>query len=192
MSIQVVFFGGYHASQPQVDQWKASAEQQRNDVKFEACPYPDSADSSDTGAVNGFGDKRFDAVIQMIQGTGADTLFIVGHSSGCAIANELNSRIDGDHSGITLVDLDGFAPSANQIKKSSVQAWSAEGSGGKGQSLHWAAWKKKFVSGSASQTWSLHFSMVNLAATNTITRDNYRIKGYAGCVANLCWLPKKP
>jgi hypothetical protein len=192
MSIHVVFFGGYQASQADMDLWQTSAEQQRNDVNFDTFPYPGSADYTDGGAVSGFGKKGFDGAIQKIKDCGADTLFIVGHSSGCAIANELNSRLEGDHSQITLVDLDGFAPRADQIKKSSVQAWCAEGSGGKGQSLHWASGKKKFIASSATEKWSLHFSMVNIAATNAITRDNYKSKGYAGCVANLCWLPKKP
>ena len=188
MSIHAIFFGGYRASQPQMDLWKTSAENQRNDVTFDACPYPENADSSDTGAVNGFG-KLFDAVIYNIENTDADTLFLVGHSSGCAIANELNSRLKGDHSQITLVDLDGFAPQPDQIKKSSVEAWSAEGAGGKGRSLHWAAGHKMFTSASATQVWSLHFSLVNTAATDAITKDNYKTEGYAGCVANLCWLP---
>ena len=48
-------------------------------------------------------------VIKKIEDFGTDTLFIVGHSSGCAFANELNSRLTGDRSHITLVDLDGFA-----------------------------------------------------------------------------------
>jgi hypothetical protein len=38
------------------------------------------------------------------------------HSSGCAIANKVNSLLKGDHKNITLVDLDGFAPSGDQIK----------------------------------------------------------------------------
>jgi hypothetical protein len=140
MSIYVVFFGGYHASQTDMDLWKTSAEKQRDDVKFDAFPYPDGAGADDDDAVNGF--KQFDEVIKKIEDTGADTLFIVGHSSGCAIANEVNSRLKGDHKNITLVDLDGFAPSADKIKKSSVQAWSAEGDGGRGHSLHWAKGKK--------------------------------------------------
>ena len=191
MSIHVVFIGGYRASQPDMDLWRTSAEKQRDDVKFDAFPYPDSATYEDTSAVDGFG-KQFDAALKKIADTGADTLFVVGHSSGCAIANELNSRVKGNHSNVTLVDLDGFAPSADQIKNSSVQAWCAEGSGGKGRSLNWAAWKKKFITGSATQPWSLHFSLVNSAATDAITKDNYKTKGYAGCLANLCWLPKKP
>jgi hypothetical protein len=190
MSIYVVFFGGYQSSQPDMDVWKASAQNQRDDVKFDAFPYPGHAKSGDTSAVHGFG-KQFDGVITKIEDASADELFIVGHSSGCAIANELNSRLNGDHSHITLVDLDGFAPSGGQIKKSSVQAWCAEGAGGKGQSLHWANGKKKFIAGSATQKWSLHFSLANIAATDAITEVNYRSRGYAGCIANLCWLPNK-
>ena len=89
------------------------------------------------------------------------------------------------------MDLDGFAPSHDQIKKSTVQAWSAEGDGGRGHSLHWAKGKKMYTAAQATQAWSLHFSLVNTAATDAITKDNYRSKGYAGCIANRCWLPKE-
>ena len=184
MSIYAVFFGGYHASRPNMDAWKISAEKQRGDVKFEACPYPEHVGSGRKSAVHGF-EKQFDAVIKMIADYGADTLFIVGHSSGCAIADELNSRLDGDHSHITLVDLDGFAPTADQIKKSKVEAWYAEGARG-GRSYNWAKGNKMFIAASATHEWSLHFSLVNTAATNAITKDTYREKGYAGGIANLC------
>jgi hypothetical protein len=189
MSIYVVFFGGFRASQPDMNAWQTSAEKQRNDVKFDAFPFPEHAGAGRQSAVDGFGE--FDGMIKKIEDSGADTLFIVGHSSGCAIANKLNSLLKGDHSHITLVDLDGFAPTDDQIKKSSVQAWSAEGSGG-GQSYNWARGNKIFIAASATKRWSLHFSLVNTAATDAITQDNYRSKGYAGCIANLCWLPKKP
>jgi len=192
MSIHAILFGGYQATQPQVDLWKTSAQQQRNDVTFDACPYPNTKDASRAGAVAAFGDKLFDAMKWRIEDVGADTLFIVGHSSGCAIADELNSRIAGDHSNITLVDLDGFGPLPGQVKGSSVQAWSAEGAGGKGKSYNWSSGAKKFISSSATQVWSLHFSLVNTAATDKITKETYPQIGYAGCVANLCWLPKKP
>jgi hypothetical protein len=190
MRIHVVFLGGFLASQPDVDQWKTSAAQQRSDVTFDACPYPANAGASRQNAVDGF-ESQFDVVLKRIDAVGADALFIVGHSSGCAIANELNSRFKGDHSHTTLVDLDGFAPFDIQIKKSSVQAWSAEGSKG-GTSYNWAKGHKIFVSASATQEWSLHFSLVNTAATDAITKDNYyKGKAYAGCIANLCWLPAK-
>ena len=190
MSVYVVFFGGYHASQHDMELWKASAENLCDGVKFDAFPYPDPAASDDISTVKGF-EKQFDGVIKKIEGFSADTLFIVGHSSGCAIANKLNSLLKGDHSHITLVDLDGFSPSDDQVKKSSVQAWSAEGSGG-GKSYNWVKGNKMFIAASATQVWSLHFSLVNTAATDAITADNYSSKGYAGCIANLCWLTKKP
>jgi hypothetical protein len=49
-----------------------------------------------------------------------------------------------------------------------------------------------YTAAHATQEWSLHYSLVNTAATDAITKNNYRKKGYAGCIANLCWLPKKP
>ena len=191
MSIHVVFIGGFHSSQPDMELWTASAEQQRNDVTFDAFPFPESASSSRTGAAHGF-EKQYDGVLETIADTAATSLFIVGHSSGCAIANELNSRLPGDHSQVTLVDLDGFSPFDHQVKKSTVQVWSAVESGGKGKSVNWDAGHKIFVAVSATQPWSLHFSLVNIAATDVITLATYRTKGYAGCVANLCWLPKRP
>jgi hypothetical protein len=191
MSILVVFFGGYQASKPNMDLWLASARKQRSDVQFEAFPYPEHAGSKDTKAVAGFS-KQFDGAIKTIEDSGPDTLFIVGHSSGCAIANELNSRLKGDHSHITLVDLDGFGPSHDQIKGSTVQAWSAEGPGGKGQSLHWAKGHIMFHAAQATNQWSLHFSLVNTAANDDTIHSGDDIKqGYDGCIANLAWLPKK-
>jgi hypothetical protein len=57
--------------------------------------------------------------------------------------------------------------------------------------VHWANSKKKFIAASATQEWSLHFSLVNTAATDAITQKNYKTQGYAGCIANLAWLPTK-
>ncbi len=194
MSVYVVFFGGWKASKIEMGLWLASA---RNicgeDVEYDAFPYPEGAGSSDTSAVSRF--RQFDAVIKKVTESGADTIYIVGHSSGCAIANEANSRIKGDHSHITLVDLDGFAPSADQIKKSSLQVWSAEGAKG-GKSLHHDDWGpytgqlQVYTAASATNKWSLHFSLVNTAATDAIksSSDEDLKKGYAGCIANLCWL----
>ena len=192
MKILVVFFGGFQSSQKDMDRWLDSARGQRKDVQFEAFPYPNIREAGDDDARNGF--KRFDEVIKKIDAAGADTLFIVGHSSGCAIANEVNSRVKGDHKNITLVDLEGFAPTGDQIKESTVQAWTADGDGGRAHSLRWAEGKRISHATQATTKWALHFSLVNTAATNTITADNYDTTGYAGCIANLDWLPpaKKP
>jgi hypothetical protein len=194
MSVYVVFFGGWKASKIEMGLWLASANSIcGGDVAYDAFPYPDGAGSGDTAAVNSF--KQFDEAIKKVEGSSAETIYIVGHSSGCAIANELNSRITGDHKKITLVALDGFAPSPGQIKKSSLQVWSAEGAKG-GQSLHHDDWGRLqsqlhvYTAASATNKWSLHFSLVNTAATDAIksSSDDDLKKGYAGCIANLCWL----
>jgi hypothetical protein len=194
MSVYVVFFGGYKASKTDMELWLASANTVcGGDVEYDAYPYPGGAGSGDKAAVNGF--KQFPEAIEKIKKSSADTIYIVGHSSGCAIANELNSRVEGDHSHINLVDLDGFAPSHDQIKKSRHQVWSAEGAQG-GQSLHhddWGSLQSQlhvYTAASATNIWSLHFSLVNTAATDAIksSSDEDLKKGYAGCIANLCWL----
>ena len=194
MSVYVVFFGGWRASKIQMELWLASAKTIcGSDVEYDAFPYPDGAGSGDTAAVNSF--KDFDTAIKKIEASGADTKYIVGHSSGCAIANEVNSRLKGTDKNITLVDLDGFAPSADQIKNSNHQIWSAEGAKG-GKSLNHDKWGRYssqlqiYTAASATNIWSLHFSLVNTAATDAIksSSDDDLKKGYAGCIANLCWL----
>jgi hypothetical protein len=194
MSVYVVFFGGWKASKIQMEQWVSSAKNIcGGDVGYDAFPYPDGAGSGETAAVSGF--KKYAEVTKKIRDSGAAMTYIVGHSSGCAIANEVNSRIEGDHSNLTLVDLDGFAPSPDQVKNSSLQVWSAEGAKG-GKSLHhddWGTYSSQlqvYTAASATNKWSLHFSLVNTAATDAIksSSDEDLEKGYAGCIANLCWL----
>src|SRR5258708_20873886 len=189
MAILVVFFGGFQSSQIDMDLWLANATKQQKDVHFEAFPFPNIRKSGDADAVNGF--KQFDAAIKIIEDSHADKIFIVGHSSGCAIANEVNSRFGGYPKNVTLVDLDGFAPQPKQIKGSTVQAWFAVGPGGKGKSKNHSLGRIKFTAAQATQPWSLHFSLVNKAATDDITQDNYKTEGYAGCIANLDFLEHK-
>jgi len=186
MTIYVVFIGGFQSSKTDMELWLASATNQRNDVKFDAYPYPDIPHAGEHAAVNGF--TQFDEVIKKIEDSGADKIFIVGHSSGCAIANEVNSRLQGDHKNVTLVDLDGFAPHPKQKKGATVQAWYAVGPGGKGKSKNHSLGHIKYTATHATEEWSLHFSLVNKAATNDITNKNYKTEGYAGCIANLDWL----
>jgi hypothetical protein len=184
MSIYVVFFGGYRASSHDMHAWKASAQSQRSDVTFDAYPYPANAGSSEAAAVGGV---NFEDMVERFAKADAEEFYIVGHSSGCAIANKLNELVEED-SRITLVDLDGFRARAEQKKRSTVQLWCAEGPRGKGQSVNWAADKKKYTASRATQPWSLHFSMVNTTASDAITLNNFAQTGYAGCMANLCWL----
>ena len=191
MKIYVVFIGGFQSDQTAIDQWLASAQCQRKDVVFDAYPFPNINHSDRIRSVAGFEDQ-FDEVIKKIQGSGADKIFIVGHSSGCAIADELNFRLGGDRKNVTLVDLDGFAPLPKQIADSQqVQAWYAVGPGGKGKSKNHSSGRIKYQAIHATEDWSLHFSLVNKAATNKITKDNYKKEGYAGCIANLDFIEYK-
>lgn len=173
-----------------MDFWKMSAQNQRSDVRFDVYPYPSGAGYLKPSAEQGF-DDQYDDVVKLIADVGADKLYIVGHSSGCAIANKLNSLVPGDHKNVTVVDLDGFGASADQLKGAKNQVWSAVGPGGKGKSVNWASWHKIYIATRATGRWALHFSLVNTAATDAIDGDNYPAKGYTGCMANLCWLAPK-
>jgi hypothetical protein len=199
MSIYVVFFGGFMASKPDMELWLASAKKQRKDVDFDAFPYL-SAHADDASAIAGFS-KQFAGVIKKIETSGADPTYIVGHSSGCAIANELDSRLK-DHDHIALVALDGFPPDADQMKRSSTQVWSAttpdydklkkRGNA----SLNYerllgrvgAGRLKVYKPTGVTTTWALHFYLVNCAATDKIKSTKDLNIGYAGCAANLGWL----
>jgi len=144
----------------------------RGDVAYDAFPYPDGVGPDDGDTVSGF--KQFDAVIKKINDTGDEMAYIVGHSSGCAIANKVDSLLTKgtkDTSHISLVCLDGFLPSDVQRKRANTQVWSAVGAQG-GQSLRYRSWAKPYTSAQATQEISLHFSLVNTAATDAITGKN--------------------
>ena len=196
MSTYVLFFGGYHATQTDMDVWLASAKAQRPDVDFDAIPYPPGASSDGPTAVSAFtnGDL-FDGAITQIGTSGAAQTYIVGHSSGCAIANALDRMLK-DNSKINLVALDGFAPDAKQLARPSTQVWSAINGGAK--SLNYDKLKAKVPSlkehhaPGCTTIWALHFSLVNAAATDKIVTgkkvEDIIKTGYRHCKANLAWL----
>ncbi|HLV87384.1 MAG TPA: hypothetical protein VKV39_10435 [Candidatus Sulfotelmatobacter sp.] len=169
MGIYVIFFGGYKSTQPNVDAWLASAKAQCSDVDFDAIPYPAGASYTAHSALSHFPQDQFDAVITQIGTCGADQIYIVGHSSGCAIANYVDRGLK-NHDKINLVALDGFAPDGDQLGRKSTQVWSA--ANGDAKSLNY-----KYLSpalGSRLQIYpttkcttelALHFSVVNTAAT---------------------------
>jgi hypothetical protein len=191
MSVYVLFFGGFQATQSDIDVWLASAKKQCQDVAFDALPWPPGANSDAHSAVSAFtrGDQ-YDGAITQIATSGADQTYIVGHSSGCAIANAVD-RVFKDHSHIALIALDGFLPDAEQMARSSTQVWSAVGGGG--TSLNYQKLKDRiggrlqvYQPTSCSTTWALHFSLVNAAATDKVVKNIST--GYAQCRANLVWL----
>jgi hypothetical protein len=199
MSTHVFFFGGWKSNLVDMKAWKADAIKQKPSVAFDCFPYPDGVSSDGEKGVKAF---DISGAIKMVRASTADTIFIVGHSSGCAIANEVDDDLP-DHKKINLVALDGFAPRNAQLERSTTQVWSAE-SGAHGKSLNHdrmldrieeynktAKFKQKVnmfpAAADCTTRYALHFSLVNLSAndkTVTLITD-----GYTKCKANLPWLP---
>lgn len=191
MSTYVVFFGGYKATQTDMNVWLGSAKAQKTKVEFSAFPWPHGADPGAHSAVTTFTKSgHYKSAVAAIQASGADSIYIVGHSSGCAIANAVDSGLD-DHSKIVLVALDGFAPDRKQLARSSTQVWAAECGHHKSRNYeslkHKVGGKLKVYKATDCNTmWALHFSLVNTAATDSTVKSI--ATGYAQCRANLVWL----
>lgn len=198
MSAYVLFFGGFQATRQHVNAWAASAKSQRSDVTFDAFPWPASArKSDDVSATTAFKEAgTFDLALGTIREcSGGGVVYLVGHSSGCAIANAVDKAVDKapkEAGKVVLVALDGFLPGTDQLARPSTQVWSAVC--GTAVAVNHDKLKKwiggRLKTHKATRTydpWALHFSLVNSAATD---RDNGTIAtGYNNCRANLMWLP---
>ena len=191
MSTCVFFFGGYKATETDMKVWLGSARAQKADVQFGAYPWPSGAASDASSAVTAFTKAgRYASAIAAVQSSNADLIYIVGHSSGCAIANAVDRGLK-DHSKIVLVALDGFVPDRKQLARSSTQVWAAECDGATSRNYKSL---KKIVGGrlkvytatDCKTAWALHFSLVNSAANDTAVTSI--LTGYARCRANLVWL----
>jgi len=188
MSDAVFFFGGYHASQHDIDAWLRSARTQEPSVEFIGFPWPKTAGAGAASAVKHFSEGgRYDATIDDIQGNGADTIYIVGHSSGCAIANAVDAGLEWTEN-IVLVALDGFRPSDDQLEREKTQVWGAKC--GHVHSRNYPGFSKGrrriYEATNCKTEWALHFSLVNANATDTLVP--FIAKGYTDCKANLCFL----
>ena len=126
MSAYVPFFGGYQATPTDIDVWSASAKAQEPDVTFDGYPWPSGASSGAKSAVSAFIKAgSYAEAIATIQECATDLIYLVGHSSGCAIAKAVDSGLK-DTSKVILVALDGFTPSSKQLARPSTQVWAAE------------------------------------------------------------------
>src|SRR5262245_33710532 len=123
MSTAVFFFGGWNAKPEHVDAWVRSAHQKKPSVDFNGFPWPDGVNYDYDSAIDGSKKLRQSAVAA-IQASKADTIYIVGHSSGCAISNAVDKALKNTDK-IVLVALDGFAPDSEQRKRPSTQVWGA-------------------------------------------------------------------
>jgi hypothetical protein len=188
MKQAVFYFGGYQASEHDIAVWLRSARAQEPRVEFIGFPWTGGASAGADSAVRTFSKHgKYDSVIDDIQGNGADTIFIVGHSSGCAIANAVDAGLEWTEN-IVLVALDGFTPNKYQLDRDTTQVWGARCDGvnsmnfpgfasGKGRVFHATDCKSE---------WALHFSLVNANANDRLV-DSVG-NGYANCRANLLFL----
>jgi hypothetical protein len=191
MSTYVLFFGGYRATQTDMNVWLGNAKAQKADVAFDAIPWPSGAGADANSAVSSFTKAgQFASAIAAIQSSSADLIYIVGHSSGCAIANAVDRGLK-DHSKIVLVALDGFGPDRKLLARSSTQVCAAVC--GDGKSKNYQPLKdlvggqlKVYKATDCKTMWALHFSLVNAAANDNVV--NSIRTGYAQCRANLAWL----
>jgi hypothetical protein len=188
MSDAVFYFGGFLASQHDIDAWLRSARAQRPGCEFIGFPWPKGASSGAHSAVTTFSKGgRYNSVIDDIQSTSADKIYIVGHSSGCAIANAVYAGLEyiGHH---VLVALDGFTPSALQLQEETTQVWGAVCDGVRSRNFpgHVNGRRRIYNAKNCKTQWALHFSLVNAAATDRLVPSIS--KGYTNCEANLCFL----
>ena len=187
---QVIFFGGYLSTQQDIDSWIHSAVQQEPTIKFRGWPFPKGVGAGDVLPVKAYRNLILSLAKEVV--TTPDDFIIVGHSSGCAIANEVAaiSLSSTTKQNTRLVVLDGFTPNAHIRKQMKFTCWSAKC--GVHHSRNWNAMRLtenfKFIESPNCQIspWCLHFSLVNKNATeNTVKRIT---QGYNNCKANLMWL----
>ncbi len=188
MSAFVVFFGGYQATQSNMDAWLSSAKGQRPNIEFSAFSWPHGAGSGANSAVATFTKSgQYKSAVAAIQASKADKIYIVGHSSGCAIANAVDKGLK-DTSKVVLVALDGFTPDSGQLIRSSTQVWGAVCGDVKSMNYPGLAGgrRKVYEAKDCKSKWALHFSLVNAAATDSLVKSI--ATGYVQCWANLAWL----
>src|SRR5215468_10588402 len=103
----VHFFGGYRATRAQVDSWAASAKKKIPDLEVAAYPYPLYASA-------GSPLDEWDDTKEVVAGMAAKATalhILVGHSSGCAIANDVAMEAYRQRlPNFKLIALDGFRP----------------------------------------------------------------------------------
>jgi hypothetical protein len=186
VTIGILFFGGYRSTEADVQAWAHSAMKQ-NSIISQVHPfhYPENASAGDP-LEHWSSSDAFKAIHDMGQ---VDQLMIVGHSSGCAYANEIAGKLLArerfDHK---LIALDGFCPAKVLLDGIHTEVWSARNSNAVVHSLNY--WICKMRAGdkfhvyeaNVERRWPLHFSLVNEAVD-----DKYAdiIEGYRNCRENL-------
>jgi hypothetical protein len=131
-STQVIYFGGYKATDAEMQCWQAGAEAQPAyaNVAFETHAYPAGASSSAASA-QAHGAATIAAVVAEIEAHPNIHFVVVGHSSGAALSDKVAQLVNAPDN-MELVNLDGFAPSVtvqNRMKSTCVYAVSSRVNG---------------------------------------------------------------
>lgn len=189
MATSVYFFGGFNATQNDIDRWVRSAKQQKPSVELIGFPWTSGPKSwpADTVVKGSKKSGQFKTAVDAIEACTADKIYIVGHSSGCAVANAVDKALT-NTSNVALVALDGYSPDADQLKRSGTQVWGAICGKVKSKNYPGPAGGRRRVyeATDCKKLWSLHFSLVNAAATDATVHSI--ATGYFQCKANLEWL----
>ena len=185
--MRACYFGGYRSTHDDVVSWKHSAQKKRPDIDWMVYHYPEHASAGNPLEYW----KSSDYVAHELKPE-----WIIGHSSGCAIANRVAAECLKLGAKFNLVALEGFAPSRSLLLLPETQVWSAESRGirarnyyglrGTGDRFH--VWQANVV-----RPWPLHFSVVNLNVSDLhddLTEGYRYLKNgsWVECDANLCWL----
>lgn len=96
MSTSVFFIGGWHAKPNHIAAWVRSAQQKKPGVAFTGFPWPGDVTSwPPEDIVQGWKDaKQYRPVLDAIKACTANTIYIVGHSSGCAVSNAVDNEFN--------------------------------------------------------------------------------------------------
>jgi hypothetical protein len=194
MKMAVFYFGGYHASWDDVLAWAASAIMQEPNLDVTGYAWPAGVPSWPEESVVQGAEKLIKTAVGDIEQCRADLIYLVGHSSGCAIANAVEKRLQKvtQRALVGLVALDGYSPKGAQLQRWTTQVWGAMCDGQPSKNFPGPAGGARHIYQvpvkNCKQLWPLHFVLVNAAARdNKVTGTS---NGYDNCVANLVWLPK--
>ena len=189
MSTRVFFFGGFNASKEDIDKWVRSARQQKPTIAFTGYHWESGPESYPATTVVKGARKtgQLQWAIDDVQSAGVDKIYIVGHSSGCAVSNALDKALP-NTSNVTLVALDGFSPDADQLTRPTTQVWGAECDGVRSKNYPGpsAGKRRVYQATNCKHRMALHFSVVNEAANDQKNRTI--AAGYLNCIANLSFL----
>jgi hypothetical protein len=182
---KVLFFGGYLSTHDDVESWRKSLMSKVPGIEAIVFHYPEMTPAGKP--LLRWQQTQWAA--EQIAGPGK--CLIVGHSSGCLIANTVAAFAHSMGLSFKLIALDGFAPDDKLLALPETEVWGARC--GKKQSLNYKDHADlscfKVYDAKVTKQWPLHFSLINLNAS-----DEYDAitDGYHNCDANLTVLGLQP